>query len=130
MYVPEEDRPMVSKLPELSSPIKELSSTDGAVLPDEVFRMEMQTAGKLELSNPFKEAAPDEEIDLVTDEDSACEGDEDDADEEELDCVDKVSTLASPNNTLRDVLGGKNILFKLHLHYTLLSSTLSLIFSL
>ncbi|CAJ0594366.1 unnamed protein product [Cylicocyclus nassatus] len=127
LYVPEDDRPTVRKLPELSSPMKELSSTEGDVLPDEVFRMELQTAGRLELDNPSKDV-PDEEVDLLLDEDSGSDRDltnvdeqlsEEEDDGSDKDVVDeddhqldqdhdsdnKATALFSPNhNTLAEVL--------------------------
>ncbi|VDK84918.1 unnamed protein product [Cylicostephanus goldi] len=57
--------------------MKELSSTEGDVLPDE----ELQTAGKLELDNPLKDV-PDEEVDLLVDEDSGSDRDVTNEDEQ------------------------------------------------
>ncbi|EYC28060.1 hypothetical protein Y032_0008g311 [Ancylostoma ceylanicum] len=83
LYVPEQERTKCSRLPELSSSMKELLSTDSSFLPDELFRMEMQTAGKLELESSQGNSALDEAIDLFIAGDSDCE-DEEEQEEQEL----------------------------------------------
>ncbi|KAL6731277.1 hypothetical protein Aduo_002156 [Ancylostoma duodenale] len=83
LYVPEQERTKCSKLPELSSTMKELLSADASSLPDELFRIEMQTAGKLELESSEGNSTIDEAIDLFIAGDSDCE-DEEEQDEQEL----------------------------------------------
>ncbi|KAK6730911.1 hypothetical protein RB195_007403 [Necator americanus] len=67
LYVPEEDRPRCSKLPELNTDMEKLLSASGSAscLPDEIFRMEMKVAGRQELADSQGSSAIQDEIDLM-----------------------------------------------------------------